>query len=947
MTTLNFVLQGRDALSRTLNNVGDSADRLRNRLDRMANDSSRQLAGFTRDADGRMRDLQGRFLSAEEAARRLSAGMRDMPSPFADASSKASKFGEELRASLISLAPAAIPAAAGLAGAAATVAAQLGAAGLASAAFMVALKPQTAAIGEAVKAQDKYKQAVQASGKNSAEAVKAQAAYQQQLDAMPPATQRAAVAVGMLRDNFQEWSDSLSGDVMGPFTKGVAVANALLPKTTGLVKASSTQFDRLITMVGGAIQTPGFDRLSQKVTEYADRTMTRAVSSTTQFLARLDTGQVGGGLQQFLDYARQQGPIVGDTLRNVGDALINVLNAGSEVGVGMLQVINALSGIVSAVPPGAIAAMLQLAIAIKAVRLAAVGAGAARAALAGLVSQVLLMRTASMGAPGAIQGVTAAIGSLSKGAKLAMAGTGIGLLLLAVGSLSEMGQKASPDVEKLTTSVGKLGQTGKVSGEAVRAYGKDLSGLADSLRTLARPSNAEGIQQWLTSLIGMDSTPVKNAKEDLDAVDKALANLVSQGKGDLAAAAFDNIAKAMSKQGMSSKELRGELDNYKSALAGQRLEQELAAQSMGLFGQQSIEVQAKLDAQKASADGLRQSIQALNDTNRSALGGMIGFEAAIDAAAEAAKKNAGALDMQGGKLVLNSDKSRAAATALNDLAGKTDSAAASAREGGASWSTVNGIYERGRQQLIKNAIQMGLTEGQAKRLADQILKTPDKTAKLKGNAEDLKQKIADAKARLAKVPDSRKAQVRAEIAQLMRELAKAKRELASVKSRSVTVTVTRRTVLETIIKGPQTTADALRKQAENLKKHAGGGLIGRANGGPIPGYPGGGRVRGPGTSTSDSVLMWGSNGEYMIKAASVAKYGLKFMDAVNAGKLPVRAGRAASPGLAAAPPVVHRPADDRAPVTYNVYPRSSVIDAQDLRLIQRQEEARQRVGRPR
>lgn len=33
-------------------------------------------------------------------------------------------------------------------------------------------------------------------------------------------------------------------------------------------------------------------------------------------------------------------------------------------------------------------------------------------------------------------------------------------------------------------------------------------------------------------------------------------------------------------------------------------------------------------------------------------------------------------------------------------------------------------------------------------------------------------------------------------------------------------------------------------------------------------------------------------------------------------------------------------------VTYNVYPRASVIDARDLQLLQRQEEARQRVGRP-
>jgi len=36
------------------------------------------------------------------------------------------------------------------------------------------------------------------------------------------------------------------------FTKSLEVANALLPKTSGLVLGASTQFDRLITMLGGA-----------------------------------------------------------------------------------------------------------------------------------------------------------------------------------------------------------------------------------------------------------------------------------------------------------------------------------------------------------------------------------------------------------------------------------------------------------------------------------------------------------------------------------------------------------------------------------------------------------------------------------------------------------------------------------------------------------------------
>lgn len=922
---LTFTLAGRDELSRVMNNAASASDRLRLRL-----------AGITGDADGRLRDLQGNLLSTADAQSRLDDRTGQVRGRFDELSKAGEKLGESLKANLISLAPAAIPASAALANAAATVGAQFGAVAVAAAAYAVALKPQIAAIGEAVKAQDKYQEAVRTSGAASQEALKAQAEYQQQLDKLPPATREAAVAVGLLQDNFQKWSDSLAGDVMGPFNKGVAIANDLLPKTAGLVKGASTQFDRLVTELGGAVETPGFDKMTGKFTDFADKTLDHLVDELNIFLAKLDAGEIGGDVEKFLDYAKANGPAVWETLQNLGDALINLLQAGSDVGVGMLDVVNLLSDIVAAVPPEAIATLLQLAIAIKAVRLAAVGADAAKAALLALGVQIAAMNTAAAGSSTRLAAVTAAIGGLSRGAKLAVAGTGIGLLLIALTELSSSSQKAPPDVDKLTTSLKIFAETGKVSGEAARSFGKDLSGLGDSLEKVSDPKGLDKVQQSIISFFGTDSTPIKNAKADIDAFDKSLASLVSSGNAKQAAAALQDTIAKLDAQGKDTSKLRSQLDDYNDALAGQALEQRLAAESMGLFGKQAQDVQAQLDAQKQSADGLRQSIEALNNVNREGLGGQIAFEAAIDASSKAAAENAGVLDMVGGKLTLNTDKQRTAAQALNDLAAKTDEAAAAARESGASWSEVNGIYERGRQQLIKNAEQMGLNRQQAKALADQILKTPDKTAKLRGDIEDLQAKLATAKQRLKSVPDSRKAKVRADIAQLESQIAYAKRQLAILNGTTVTV----------YINGKATGVNASEYYSQGPHK-AQGGLLHRAMGGPIPGFPGGGLLLGPGTSTSDSILLWGSTGEYMVKAAAVEKYGLAFMDAVNNGALPV--GRAAPrAGLPAAASTTSAAAGaDRQAVTYNVYPRASVISVEDLQLLQRQEEARQRVGRPR
>lgn len=46
----------------------------------------------------------------------------------------------------------------------------------------------------------------------------------------------------------------------------------------------------------------------------------------------------------------------------------------------------------------------------------------------------------------------------------------------------------------------------------------------------------------------------------------------------------------------------------------------------------------------------------------------------------------------------------------------------------------------------------------------------------------------------------------------------------------------------------------------------------------------GGHISGPGTGTSDSIPAWLSNGEYVVKAKAVGKYGKAFLDHVNAGK---------------------------------------------------------------
>lgn len=667
--------------------------------------------------------LRGDMDDLDGSIRRAGGGMAGLRGRLGTLTTTAASAGGALgglRSAAVLLAPALIP----IVAQAVPIAASLAAATAAIGAFGLAAGGQIAALSEAADAEKKYKDAVDEFGATSQQAAKAQAAFRRSVDDMPHPTRVAAVALSNLKDQYRQWSDSLAASTMPVATRSFALFGAIFPKLTPLVEGAGAQLKRFVTIAAGGVQSSAFDQFMRSFAEFSTGALQRGNDALIRFTRTLNTGKISGGASEFMEYVRANGPLVRDTLSNLAQALGNILQGAANVGPGLLTVVNALAGLVAAVPPGVITAMLQLALALKAVRLAAAGMAAAGVAAASFGAAVTAMRTAAAGATGVLPRLAAAFGTLSRSAKVAVAGTGIGLLLIALTELSQRGREAPPDVDKLTTSLARLGRTGQVAGEGAKAFGDDLDGLHGKVSSLTDPSTTDKVQQFLVGWTGWDSTPVKEAKENLDSVDKALANLVKNGQSDLAAAALKRLTAEYGKGGRDTKEFTSRLDDYKASLEDAKFEQQLAADAMGLFGQQAQATSAKLAAQKQSADGLRQAIQALNDVNRAGLGGMIGFEAALDAASKAAQENAGVLSMQGGQLSLNTEKQRAAATALSDLGTKTDEAAAAARESGASWQTVNGIYERGRQTFISSAMAMGLTKEQARQLAAQILKVP-------------------------------------------------------------------------------------------------------------------------------------------------------------------------------------------------------------------------------
>ena len=903
--------------SRSLRSLNTAARNADGRLSTMS-DRTRTLRRDTDDLDGSMRRLTTTM-----------GGMRGSAGNLRTSMGGSGDGMQRLKTAALALSPALIP----IAASAAPIAANLTAAGVAVGAFGLAVAGQLVAVKDAADAQKKYDDAVKKHGRSSEEAAKAEAEYLAQVRQMDPASRRTAAALGVLKDQYKAWSKSLAGDTMPVVTKSLAVFGGLIPKLTPAVKGAAGELDRFMTILAGGVNSSGFSSFMDSFGKFATGALSKANDALVHFMSTMSSGAGSGKLSEFMDYVRRVGPQVGETLANLGRALTHLVAAASETGVGLLTVVNSFAKLVNAIPTGVLSNLLQLYAAMKLVSIAASGlvAVTTAGALARVGAFFQLMRVAGVGPT-----LSAAAASMTRFQKAALGLGVLGAVTLGIGKLAEKARGAPPDVDRLTTSLKQLATTGKFSGELQKTFG-DIDGLVAKIKLLDKETAKSKETAFGFRIPGLDDIADKIADAvndmskgdkslnaltgDFKSLDEAMAGMVSSGYAGQAAQAFNMMRDALLAEGLSMKEINELIPQYRESVAGLKNEQKIVAQGMGLFGEQAVSVGEKLNAQKASADGLRQSIEALNDANRAALGGMIGFEAAIDAAAKAAKDNAGSLDMVNGHLDVNSPKAQAAATALNDLATKTKEAALASRESTGSWEGAIAVYERGQHQFIKSAKAMGLTTAEAKALAKEILNIPDKKTQFKMDTEDARAGLEAFNAAVKKTPDAKSVTLKTLSKGAEQILESFGLKVKRLPDGSVKVTATNgqalsaigdvngalgrlprsRTINITIKHFTQRTQRIITEyQTKYLSGRSQHDVTGSAAGGLVPRYAEGGDVqfapngllRGPGTGTSDSILALFASGamgavsdtEFVVNAQSTKKY-LPLLELINKDKL--------------------------------------------------------------
>jgi TP901 family phage tail tape measure protein len=582
--------------------------------------------------------------------------------------------------------------------------------------------------------------------------------------------------------------------------------------------------------------------------------------------------------------------LIGDLERLRGAIETALIEGGSSANGalrGMTQLITRLVNAYNDLPPE-----LQRAVT------GFMGIGGA-ATLAGAAILLLIPRIAATRTALAAMGVTAAR------ARTAMMGLGrLGVVVLALEAMSfgteklmSQFDKAPPNVTKLQNSLLNFAKTGKAAGELTKTFGKNLDGFGEAVARIAHPGALDRIGDSLYTIthLGSDSYDLDQARKKISAIDDALKSLVEGGAPDVAAQAFNKMAKEAEAQGTSTEKLRTLLPGYANALTAADTQTKLSADSQAKLGEQAGLTADQLQDQRSEAEKLSDALKGLNGTAISAAEGEISFRQSLADLSTAVKENGRSLDV-------TSEKGRKVKSAFLD-------AAKAAMDHAQAVAEQKNSQEAGQKTLETD---IGLLR---------------KQMKAAGFSKDAINRLTAAYAQL---PNSKTTVIDAKTKAALGDLATVQRKIANTKGKSITVNALTKTA-EAALKGlgfkvthmkngkvsitiptggPASAVSRIQGYVNNMhgktitvqingvktgvdpskyysqgphKGAATGGLIRRyADGGNVQVIPFGGAVTGPGTGTSDSIPALISNGEYVIKADAVRRYGVAMFDRLNA-----------------------------------------------------------------
>lgn len=411
---------------------------------------------------------------------------------------------------------------------------------------------------------------------------------------------------------------------------------------------------------------------------------------------------------------------------------------------------------------------------------------------------------------------------------LAAAGAGLAVLVVAAEGIKAIQRATDEALPGVETLEGRLIDMANLPEGFSGRIGEEFDSIGDSIDRIADPGRADEISDTLqTPFEGLfgEASSLRAAKAEIDALDQALAGLVSSGNADLAADALTTIAEQYGLSDSQLKSLTPLLTGYNDALAGQANDAELAAQADAELAAATGEVGAAMGGAAPLTEAQAEALKEAREQAANTAGEFFNLGDSLD---DSSVSLSGWIsDMEKQASALENFTSNAKKAAKNGL---RDGLIAALEDAGPAGAL--------RLKQLANASDEEITRANRawKRGQDAIDAYVDSVVKVPGSkTTTLDLKSIEATARLIAYRNSLD---------------------AATKDRIHTIT--------TVYKVVRSATDAL----PDRTRKATGGL-----------------VLGPGTTTSDSIPALLSNKEYVIQAAAVEEYGVGFFDAANAMRL--------------------------------------------------------------
>lgn len=603
--------------------------------------------------------------------------------------------------------------------------------------------------------------------------------------------------------------------------------------------------------------------------------------------------------------AVQTDNLVGDIERLRGALEVALIEGGSSANGALRDMVQWVTRLVDAynsLPPGVQHAVTMI---------TGIG-GAASLAAAGIL--LLLPRIQATRVALTQMGLTAArtrvlLGGLGR---LGVVVAGLEALSFGAEQLKQAFMDAPPNITKMGNALYDLGKNGKTAGELTKQFGSDLDGFGDAVARIAHPGVLDRVGDSLYAIthLGDDAGDLEEVRNQVAGVDQALSDLVQGGAPEVAAAAFDKLAKNAEEQGTSTEKLRTLLPQYADALTSTDTQAKMSADSQKQLATEMGLTADAVQDQRTEAEKLSDALNQLNGTAISTAEREISFRQSLADLTEAVKDNGHSLD-------ITSESGRKVKGAFLDAAK-------------AAMDHAQAVAEQ------KNSQEAG----------QKVLETDIGLLRAQMTAAGFSADAIDTlTAAYAQLPASKSTTVDAKTESAMRELQAVKDKIQGTKGKTVTMgalTGDARKALEALgfkirdtkgkkveitipTGGPRAAAATIQgyidgvqgktvgigvytthyyKTVQQGTVHSGPqlpGMPGSARGGLVPGYADGGGVqvgptglvRGPGTGRSDSILAFFASGavgriantEFVVNAASTKRY-LPLLTAINQNRIP-------------------------------------------------------------